>query len=272
MALPIGMNARLFPNNWRPAHAEIDFAARHGFRALQFPGPPLGLDAQRLGAPALEVGRDLRRSGLTAVMEMPILMKGPDGRTREGCTPLEVLRNNLPAIVALGCVCVHWHLVLHYPEGIADGPAFEAGLVETLAEAVRLANAEGFRFGIEHNEADWAPFRDAASCRAALAAVPELGLVHDVNHATPAELPAYLALAPRVQMLHVSDTPLPEVNHHLPIGQGAIDFAAIFAVMGRAGVRGPAILEIGGQPKSGGWGKDSDAALIESLARLAALP
>lgn len=68
-------------------------------------------------------------------------------------------------------------------------------------------------------------------------------------------------------MLHVADTPLPAVNHHLPLGLGTIDFPAYFAALLSRGCRGPAILEIGGLPHSGGYGRDTDDALIESLRR-----
>jgi sugar phosphate isomerase/epimerase len=73
-----------------------------------------------------------------------------------------------------------------------------------------------------------------------------------------------------MSMLHVADTPLPEVNHHLPLGLGAIDFSAYMGALLGRGFAGPAILEIGGLPRSGGYGRDTDAALVESRARLLA--
>ena len=69
-------------------------------------------------------------------------------------------------------------------------------------------------------------------------------------------------------MLHVSDTPLPTVNYHLPLGLGSIDLPAYCAALLTRGFRGPAILEIGGLPQSGGYGRDTDAALIDSGERL----
>jgi hypothetical protein len=47
--LQIGLNARLFPTNWRPVLNEIHFGAANGFAALQFPGKEEGLSAQHLG-------------------------------------------------------------------------------------------------------------------------------------------------------------------------------------------------------------------------------
>jgi sugar phosphate isomerase/epimerase len=103
-----------------------------------------------------------------------------------------------------------------------------------------------------------------------LAGVPGLGLVWDLNHTHPASFGDYLALAPWMSMLHISDTPLPQTNHHLPLGQGTIDFAHYTHELLARGFRGRAILEIGGLPKSGGFGRDTDAALIDSRARLLA--
>jgi sugar phosphate isomerase/epimerase len=71
-----------------------------------------------------------------------------------------------------------------------------------------------------------------------------------------------------MSMLHVSDTPLPAVNHHLPLGMGTIDFAAYAQALYAGGFSGPAILEIGGLPQSGGYGRDTDAALASSLQHL----
>ena len=95
----------------------------------------------------------------------------------------------------------------------------------------------------------------------------------DFNHTAPEDLAAFEALIPRMSLLHVSDTPLPEVNHHLPLGLGNIDFAAYCQTLIERGFNGPAILEIGGLPKSGGYGRDTDEALMDSLRRLqAAMP
>jgi sugar phosphate isomerase/epimerase len=95
-----------------------------------------------------------------------------------------------------------------------------------------------------------------------------LCFVWDFNHTTPEDLPAFLALMPRMSMLHVSDTLLPEVNYHLPLGLGTVDFAAYCQALRTGGFHGPAILEIGGLPKSGGYGRDTDTALQDSRQRL----
>jgi len=49
---------------------------------------------------------------------------------------------------------------------------------------------------------------------------------------------------------------------------GAVDLVAYLRPLLRVDFRGPAILEIGGAPWSGGFGQDTDEALIDSNARL----
>jgi L-ribulose-5-phosphate 3-epimerase len=267
MSLQIGLNGRFFPSNWRPARQEIAFAERHGFAAIQFPARPGGLKDEHLGDALATVRKLLQAAKLTPVMEIVVRLV-EDNRTVAGQTPLEVLRDQLPAITTLGCVAAHWHLVLDYWADAPTSRRVEEALWPQFAEAVTLAQAEGFRFGIEHNEPTLFPFDTSAACRAVLEAVPGLHFVWDTNHTTPSELPHFLELTPRMSMIHVSDTLLPEVNYHLPLGLGNLDFAAYCRALETGGFSGPAILEIGGLPKSGGYGRDTDEALVDSLARL----
>jgi sugar phosphate isomerase/epimerase len=261
------MNARLFPSNWRPATEEIAFARARGFAALQFPGQEHGLDAARLGAPFPVVAEALREARIAPVMEI-IVRLGEGERTAAGLTPLDVLRLNLPAIAALGCARVHLHLAPLHRMDLTALRKLEAGVAPQFAQGVELAGEHGFRFGFEHNE-PWVPlFAEPDACAALLEATPGLGFVWDCNHATPEQVDDYLALTPRMQMLHIADTPLPEVNHHLPLGLGAIDFDGYLGALLARGFAGPAILEIGGLPRSGGYGRDTDEALVDSLGRL----
>jgi L-ribulose-5-phosphate 3-epimerase len=269
MSIQVGMNARLFPNNWRPVREEIAFAHEHGFACLQLPGTERGLDAERLGDSIEEVGALLRASGVGAVMEMLIRI-GPDGRTDAGATPLDVLRANLPAIIALGCNPVHWHLGRAEKYDAGAVRQIEATMVAQCAAALDLARTHGFRFGLEHNMPGPGLFAAVDVCAAALAALPELGLVWDINHTLGDQQTEFLELTPRISMLHISDTPLPNLNYHLPLGQGNLDLVAICRALLDGGFRGYAILEIGGQRFSGGFGQDTDAALIDSRARLLA--
>lgn len=108
--IPIGLNYRDFPGNWRPARAEIAFARAHGFGSIQFHGREAGLCEADLGGTFAEIGAALHAAALVPVMEIMVRV-GSDGRTEAGRTPLDLLQVNLPAIVALGCACVHWHLV-----------------------------------------------------------------------------------------------------------------------------------------------------------------
>jgi sugar phosphate isomerase/epimerase len=261
------MNARLFPSNWRPARSEIAFARQSGFRTIQFHGQEHGIGADYLGEPPEAIGQVLRQAGITPVMEI-IVRLDTHGRSPAGQTPLEVLQTNLPAIEALGCTCVHWHLAPAQHMQAQQLRWLEQSVAPQLGEAAAIGARQGFRFGVEHNEPDIPLFADPVIIERTLSSVPGLRFVWDLNHTTPDQLPGYLALAARMSMLHVSDTPLPEVNYHLPLGLGTVDTAGYMAALLAGGFRGPAILEIGGLPKSGGYGRDTDAALRDSLARL----
>ena len=265
--LLIGINARLFPANWRPLRDEIAFVKKYGLQAIQLPGPEHGLDEERLGDSLEEVARWLQEAGVQAVMEMAIHVDGR-GRTPNNRTPLDVLHANLPAITTLNINPLHWHIVLPRDISPADLVAYETSIQPELAEAVAIAQAHGFQFGIEHNGAGLAPFNNPISCRSAVDAVPGLGFVWDFNHFVAAELEAYRPLVHRMQMLHISDAPAGETNYHLPLGQGDVDAAAYCRVLREGGFSGPAILEIGGTKKSGGFGKDTNEALLDSARRL----
>lgn len=266
MTVQIGMNGRFFPANWRPALDEIAFAASHGFRALQFQGKEAGLGPEHLGAEFASLRAAMEAAGIVPVLEMVVRLD-ERGLTADGLTPLAVLRANLPAITGLGCACAHWHLVPAGPLSDAAIAGMEQHVVPELRAAVALAEGQ-FRFGLEHNEPDLKLFGAPESCARALEDTPGLHFVWDINHTIPAHLASFAALLGRTSMLHVSDTALPEVNYHLPIGLGSVDFAAVGQLLRAAEFSGPAILEIGGLPKSGGYGRDSDAALVDSLGRL----
>jgi L-ribulose-5-phosphate 3-epimerase len=140
---------------------------------------------------------------------------------------------------------------------------------DTLADAF-ARNLEAIRLalGLEHNAPDQLLFARSEACAAVLEAVPQLGFVWDVNHTALDDFAAFEVLLRRATFVHASDTPLPETNHHLPIGLGNVDFARVCAVLGAAAFDGPFVLEIGGLPKSGGYGRDTDDALRASRERL----
>jgi sugar phosphate isomerase/epimerase len=258
------MNARLFASNWRPVAREIGFAAACGFDLLQVPGPVTGLGVQRLGDPPVVVGALLRERGLGAVMEMAFRLDA-DGRTQTGGTMLAALRTNLAPAVAVGVSGVHLHPV---PADMSeeDGVRRLEDLIErALPACVEAAGGVGLPLSLEHNEPRLALFSDPARCAAVLDAVDDLGFVWDLNHTAPDRLPEFAALAPRMRLVHVSDTPLPHLNGHQPIGGGTLDVEGYLAAAIGAGFRGPLVLEIGGHPRAGGFGRDTDAALADSL-------
>jgi L-ribulose-5-phosphate 3-epimerase len=264
----IGMNARLFPGNWRPVTEEIAFARRTGFAALQVPGPEEGLGEERLGAPLGDVRDALAGAGIEAVMEILVRVDAA-GLTAAQRTPLEVLDANLSAIATLPCTCVHWHLVPLEPMDDQTLQALEGSIAPQCAVAVAHARRAGFRFGIEHNEPKIGLFAAPRRCATALDAARGLGFVWDWNHTAPEHLAGFLALSSRMTMLHIADTRLPSVNEHLPLGMGTVDIAGYGRELLTRDFSGPAILEIGGLPQSGGYGRDTDAALIDSHHRLA---
>ena len=264
--ITIGMNGRFFPDNKHTARDEIVFAKLAGFTCIQFPGMSNGLSVERVGDPLDVVGLALRRARITAVMEIVIPLYG-NGLTAEGDAPMDVLHANMQAIRALNCTHVHWHVTTAESMTKTELSDLEQLLVPQMKAAVALAKEHHFFFGFEHNSADVPLFHRPEACADLLTAVPGLGFVWDFNHTAEADFEAYVALVPHVSMLHVSDTPWPDVNHHLPLGQGNLDFGKFVKPLLTAQYRGNAILEIGGLPKSGGYGRDTNDALIASRAR-----
>lgn len=266
MSLPLGYVGRFFPDAWRPVAEETAFAERAGFSHLQIMGQGSGTETW-LRTPLAQVRRELDRRGLRAVMEVMVSLD-ERGVSREGSRPIDMLRRSLDAILTLGCDPVHVHVVPFEPlDSAALDPLLEA-LAGEFGEAVELAAEAGFTLGIENNDPRHELLANPRQCAAFLAEVDGLGLVWDVNHTPRSHHEGYLELAPRMSMLHLSDTPLPEVNHHLPLGRGAIDFDRLLPALLDAGADAPAILEIGGVPWSGGFGQDTDEALEESARKL----
>jgi sugar phosphate isomerase/epimerase len=262
-----GMNARLFPVNWRPLADEIAFAAGLGFECLQLVAWDEGIDPERLGEPFPAAAARLRRAGLELTLEI-VARVSPDGRTRRGRTPLEAARASLPAAAELGVRLAHLHIAPSEPFDPPTVRALEQRFASDLAAALELAWSLGLQLGLEHNEPRLGLYVGPAPCRAALDAVPGLGFVWDLNHTPPAEVDGFLDLTPRMTVVHVSDTPLPALNAHYPVGEGSIDIPALLDALADRGFHGPAILEIGGHPMHGGFGRDTDEALRISLRRL----
>ena len=260
----VGMVGRFFPGNWRPPAEEIGFAAAAGFEAIQLRSDRAGTIEEHLRTGLAEVRRGLEESGIELVLEMLVRVDAR-ARTLDGGSVADALELNLAAIDALGCHRVHVHLVTADRD---DVPGLERRLAEPLATAAALAGAAGFALGLEHNSPDEELFATPAACAEALAAVPDLGFVWDVNHTLPEDGAAFEGLLDRATLVHASDTPLPATNHHLPLGRGSVDFDGVVRALAAAAYDGPIVLEIGGLPRSGGYGKDTDDALRDSLRRL----
>jgi sugar phosphate isomerase/epimerase len=254
--MDVGMLGRFFGRltggNWRPPEQELRFAAAAGFDTLQIRSDRAGEIEDELGIDSAELGALFDEVGLEPVLEMLVRHDGEPG------TLARALRANLAAIDAIGVLRVHIHPV---------GPNEVAQLLrDDFAEAVDLAEAAGLILGCEHNAPGHRLLVEPDDVEALLDAVPGLGFVWDVNHTLPEHTERFLALRERITLVHASDTPLPETNHHLPLGGGTVDFSPL-----RAFDDVPVILEVGGLPISGGPGFDTDDVLLDSLARLRAL-
>lgn len=268
------MNSRLFAENWRPLRQEIAFASRAGFGAVQ-----ISVREDRHATPSLlgdsfaSLAEQLHEANLTAVMELNILV-GLDGLLPNGETPLDVLHHHLPAITTLPCTAVHWHLTLSAQDKQADPAAIaqlEQRLTPLFADGVTLGEKHQFAFGFEHNAPAHTLLATPEACAALLKRVPGLGFVWDFNHTAEASFDAFAALAPRLSMLHIADTAWPQLNYHWPLGMGNLPLERFVAAVRQAGFTGVGILEIGGLPESGGYGRDTDEALRASRAYWEAL-
>jgi sugar phosphate isomerase/epimerase len=251
--MDVGMLGRFFGRttggNWRPPAEELRFAAAAGFDTLQIQSRRPGELEDELGIDAGELGSLFDDVGLEPALEMLVRHEG------EPETFARALRANLAAIEAVGVLRVHIH-----PVGSGEAaPALAADYTETLA----IAQDAGLIFGFEHNAPGHHLVVGPDAVETLLDAVPGLGLVWDVNHTPAEDVPRFLALREHFTLVHVSDTPLPETNHHLPLGRGNVDFSVLDGIDDV-----PLVLEIGGLPHSGGPGLDTDDALRESLALL----
>jgi sugar phosphate isomerase/epimerase len=240
---------RLTGGNWRPPEQELAFASAAGFDTVQIRSDRPGELEDELGVDAVTLGRLFDDNGLEPVVEMLVRHEGERG------TLARALRANLAAFEAIGVLRVHIHPV---------GPRESAPLlVDDFAEAAKVADAAGLILGVEHNAPGHRLLVEPEEVEALLDAVPKLGLVWDVNHTLPQHVGRFLALREAFTLVHASDTPLPETNHHLPLGRGNVDLTPL-----RQFDDVPVILEIGGLPHSGGPGLDTDDALLDSLAYL----
>ena len=233
--------------NWRPPADELRFAQVTGFDGVQVRSDRPGELEDELGIDAAELGALFEEAGLEPIHE---LLVPHDGGPRTVTTALAA---QLPALRAAGFRRVHVHPVGFAAAGVLAGD---------FAAALELAAGAGLQLGVEHNAPGHRLLTSSEEVEALLEAVPGLAFVWDVNHTPAREASRYLALRDRFSLVHVSDTPLPELNHHLPLGRGTVDLSVL------ASLRVPLVLEIGGLPHSGGPGLDTDDALRDSLARV----
>jgi L-ribulose-5-phosphate 3-epimerase len=247
--MDVGMLGRFFGRrtggNWRPAEQELRFAAAAGFDTVQIRSDRAGEIEDELGIESAALGALFDDIGLEPVLEMLVRHDGAPG------TLAQALRANLPAIEAIGVLRVHIHPV---------GPSESAPLLrDDFAEALEVAQEARLILGCEHNAPGHRLLVEPGDIEALLDGVPGLGFVWDMNHTLPEHTSRFLDLRERFTLVHASDTPLPDTNHHLPLGRGTVDFSPLAEIDDV-----PVILEIGGLPISGGPGLDTDEALLES--------
>jgi sugar phosphate isomerase/epimerase len=251
--MDVGMLGRFFGRhtggNWRPPADELRFAAAAGFDTLQVQSRRPGELEDELGIGGEELGALYDELGVEPALEMLVRHEGEPG------TFARALRANLDMIDAAGFLRVHVH-----PVGPVEAKPY---LARDLAEALEVADDAGLIFGVEHNAPGHRLLVGIDEIERLLEEVPGLGLIWDINHTPAEDVPRFLALRERFTLVHVSDTPLPETNHHLPLGRGNVDLSVLHGIDDI-----PLVLEIGGLPHSGGPGLDTDDALSESLAAL----
>lgn len=256
MSVLVGMVGRFFPVNWRPAAAEARFAAENGFACVQLRcDHPNGVE-DALREPAARAGAAFAAAGIEVAIEVLVRaeLDAPD--------LVAVVETTLAPAAALAAERVHLHVVPASRD--VDVAELERRLVPELAEAAEVARRHGVRLGLEHNPRSQPLLSRPDVVARVLEEIPELGFVWDVNHTATADLAAFAPLLERATLVHLSDTQLPETKHHLPLGLGTVDVRGAVAALARARYAGPVVLEIGGMPHSGGYGRDTDEALRES--------
>src|SRR5438067_8943658 len=207
------MLGRFFAGNWRPPADEIRFASGKGFTALQIRSDEPGEIEAVLRTDAREVGRVFADTGVEPVVEMLL-------RLNRHPSIADALRANIDTLQALGCTRVHVHPVPGSSR--VDVPELERRLPELFADAVELAQEHGLLLGVEHNSGEHRLLVEPGAVATLLEAVPGLHFVWDGNHAQSS---AFARFGDRLSLVHASDTPLPVTNHHLPIGDGNVDFS-----------------------------------------------
>ena len=240
---------RLTGGNWRPPEEELRFASTAGFDTVQIRSDRAGGLEDELGVPPGLLGELFDDAGLEPVVEMLVRHTGEPG------TLARALRANLEAFEAIGVLRVHIH-----PVGAREAAPL---LRADFAEALAVAEDASLLLGVEHNAPGHRLLVEPEEVEELLDELPGLWFVWDTNHTLPEHRGRFLALQERFSLVHVSDTPLPETNHHLPLGRGNVDFSPLFELDDV-----PLILEIGGLPHSGGPGLDTDEELLAALRRL----
>jgi L-ribulose-5-phosphate 3-epimerase len=247
-SLRLGYNSSGFART-ADLHAVIDAVADIGFAGIE-----LSLDARHHhclhhdDAQAAAVGQRLRQRGLGVVVGTGArYVLGPVKHEPAFATPAAQERERYLAFMEramdqaplLGAEVVMLHSG-YAPVGVEPDRAW-AWLVQGSARLAAGAAERGLVLGFEFHPdmlvrtlADWERLAAAVDH-------PAFGLTLDIGHVACTEQPSIpeviAACLPRVVNVHLEDI-RGRVHEHLPIGEGDIDFAAVFEALRRGGYRG----------------------------------
>jgi L-ribulose-5-phosphate 3-epimerase len=259
----IGIVGRFFPIHYRPALEEIDFLTKNHFNAIQFNGIEEGISEEFLGASFSEINQVLINAAIQPTMELMIRVN-TQGKNQTNQTITQFLKNNLNAIVKLNCNPVHIHIVPPRDLEATEQLQLLKICKSEFIIALDVAKENNFSLGIEHNDPEFPLFGNFSSCELLIPELPQLLFTWDINHTPPHEVKLFSQWFNRLAVVHVSDSPLPELNYHWSLGKGSIDFKTYLKPLIKINYSGIFILEVGGLPKSGGYGQDTDEALLHS--------
>lgn len=236
---PVNGKIQAFPaQHWRD---EFATARELGLSLMEwtidhadFLDNPLLTASGRAEIRALRQAHGVRIASLTAdtMMQAPFWKAGLEARA--------ALRREFAALIeACAELAIGLIVVPLVDNGALTAPAHEDTLLEGMREALPVLEARGVRVAFE---SDFEPERLASFMRRF--PVPVFGVNFDMGNSAalgwePArEIPV---LAPRIVNVHVKDRP--RGGSTVPFGQGDVDFATVFRLLGEAGYEGAYILQ-----------------------------
>jgi sugar phosphate isomerase/epimerase len=143
---------------------------------------------------------------------------------------------------------------IRVPPGF-DWQAFWGNAVARFRQMAQIAAGRGQRLIIENRVGDFVNTSDGALKLVEDAGEPNGGLLLDVAHMRATKEYFELVvpkMGQRLMYVHLADND-GSFSHHLPAGQGNIDFLSLFRTLKRAGYSGHANVDFGGVPPDKIW-------------------